>query len=104
MKILSEDLIDEFHLKVKDKFPNISRKQSSEICHGPWRYLKNEMENGDLDNMRLKYFGTFQVYPGRAKIMLEKLEERLATIGQEEYNRLKKILTKFIEGIKNEET
>lgn len=105
MKPLTNDeLIAEFHKKKKEEYPNINLDQAKEICYGPWRFLKAEMENGELQEVRFKYFGTFQVYPGRAKNMLIKLKERFRfnKIARVEYYRIKDMLDKFMK--KNEET
>ena len=56
------------------------------------------MENGELSEVRFKYFGTFQVYPGRAKNLLVNLKERFRfnKVGKEEFFRIKTMLEKFI--------
>ncbi len=98
MKKTSEELVIEFHKLNKDKFPDISVEQAKDISYGPWRFLKQQMESGDLTEVRFKYFGTFQVYPGRAKNMLNSLKERFRfnKIAKPEYFRIKDMLEKFI--------
>ena len=56
------------------------------------------MENGELSEVRFKYFGTFQVYPGRAVNLLNNLKERFRfnKVGKEEFFRIKTMLEKFI--------
>lgn len=76
MKLNNQDLLEEFYQEIEEDFPNVSFEQVKEICFGPWRFLKDEMESGNLASVRLKYFGTFQVYPGRAKNMLYNLDKR----------------------------
>ena len=102
MKRTSEELIIEFHQKMAHSFPGISFKQAKEICHGPWIYLHNQMESGELEEVRLKYFGTFQVYAGRARNLLIYLKERFRfnKIEKNEYFRIKEMLEKFMK--KNE--
>lgn len=100
MKLLSEDLLNEFHSNMNLQYPDITIEQAKDICYGPWRFLKEEMENGELAEVRFKYFGTFQVYPGRAKNMLNNLKEKINTITEKEYLRIENILTKFL--LKNE--
>ena len=96
MKLLSENLLNEFYNKMKVEHPNISLEQAKDICYGPWRFLKEEMENGELAEVRFKYFGTFQVYPGRAKNMLINLKQKINTITEKEYLRIENILTNFL--------
>lgn len=102
MKLLSEDLAVEFHTKMVSRFPGITQEQAKDICYGPWNFLKQEMESGELSEVRFKYFGTFQVYPGRAKNMLIKLKERVNSISTQEYLRIETILNNFLN--KNEES
>lgn len=96
MKLLSDDLLNEFHNKMKLEHPNINLEQAKEICYGPWKFLKEEMENGELAEVRFKYFGTFQVYSGRAKNMLISLKERINSITEKEYLRIETILNNFL--------
>lgn len=99
MKLENEKLVIEFHKLKSAEFPDITLEQAKQICPGPWLFLKKEMESGELAEIRFKYFGTFQVYYGRAKIMLDKLKERFRfnKIAKEEYFRIKDMLEKFIE-------
>ena len=56
------------------------------------------MESGELPEIRFKYFGTFQVYQGRAKNMLENLKERFRfnKVDKKDYFRIKDILENFL--------
>lgn len=98
MKLENDKLIAEFHKLNKDKYPDIDLEQAKEICNGPWKFIKQEMESGELPTIRLKYFGTFQVYQGRAKNMLDKLKERFRynKVERSEFYRIKEMLEKFI--------
>lgn len=98
MKLTNDDLIKEFFKKMQDKYPNISIEQAKDICYGPWRFLKSEMESGELSEVRFKYFGTFQVYKGRAKNLLIKLEKQFEEnkISEKEYLRIKPMLENFL--------
>lgn len=69
MKLNNQDLMSEFHERVKDEF-DLDYEQTKDICFGPWRFLKEQVESGKLTTVRLKYFGKFTVYPGRARNML----------------------------------
>ena len=98
MKLESDKLVTEFYNKKSSEFPGITQEQAKDICYGPWKFLKQEMENGELSEVRFKYFGTFQVYPGRAKNLLVNLKERFRfnKVGKEEFFRIKTMLEKFI--------
>ena len=98
MKLESDKLVIEFYNKKSSEFPGITQEQAKDICYGPWKFLKQEMENGELSEVRFKYFGTFQVYPGRAVNLLNNLKERfrINKVGKEEFFRIKTMLEKFI--------
>lgn len=98
MKLESDKLVTEFYNKMSSEFPGITQEQAKDICYGPWKFLKQEMENGELSEVRFKYFGTFQVYPGRAVNLLNNLKERFRfnKVGKEEFFRIKTMLEKFI--------
>ena len=103
MKLESDKLVIEFYNKKSSEFPGITQEQAKDICYGPWKFLKQEMENGELSEVRFKYFGTFQVYPGRAVNLLNNLKERFRfnKVGKEEFFRIKTMLEKFINESKN---
>ena len=98
MKLESDKLVIEFYNKKSSEFPGITQEQAKDICYGPWKFLKQEMENGELSEVRFKYFGTFQVYHGRAVNLLNNLKERFRfnKVSKEEFFRLKAMLEKFI--------
>ena len=97
-KLTNDNLLKEFFKKMQDKYPEITIEQAKDICHGPWRFLKREMESGELSEVRFKYFGTFQVYKGRAKNLLSKLDSQFQNkiIPEKEYLRIKPMLEKFL--------
>lgn len=103
MKLESDKLVNEFYNKMLPEFPGISQDQAKDICYGPWKFLKQEMESGELSEVRFKYFGTFQVYPGRAVNLLNNLKERFRfnKVGKEEFFRIKTMLEKFIDESKS---
>ena len=98
MKLTSEELLEDFYNKMKDVYPNITIEQAKDICYGPWKFLKQEMEYGELSEVRFKYFGTFQVYPNRAVHLLANLKERFRfnKIKKDEFFRIKDMLDKLI--------
>lgn len=65
MKILHPDLIDEYYESIKDKHPGLTREQCNEICSAPFVEVRRAIESGEFLTVRLKFFGTFVVYPKR---------------------------------------
>lgn len=104
MRLENKELIEQFYEQEKDKYPDLTLEQFRDICFGPWRFLKQEMESGDLPEVRFKYFGTFKVYEGRAKNMLFNLKQRFQfkKIDSKQYFKLKEMLEKYLKRINNE--
>lgn len=55
-----------FNTYVSKKHPSVSKQTTDEICRVMFKLLKQEMENGTLRTIRIKYFGMFTVFRGRA--------------------------------------
>lgn len=94
----NDELLHEFYAKEGYKYPDLNLQQFKEIVFNPWVYLRKEMESGDLETVRMKYFGTFQVYEGRAKRMLINLKERFKynKIEPKQFFHLKDMLEKYL--------
>lgn len=104
MRLDNQELMEEFYSTVKDEFPDVDFEQLKDICFGPWRFVKQEMESGELPSIRLKYFGTFQVYPGRCNNMLYHLQNRFnkGLITEEFYLKYKTMIENRLKNIKDE--
>ena len=104
MRLESRDLIQEYYNTIKETYPDLTPEDCKEICSAPWKFLKQEIESGELPEIRFKYFGTFQVYKGRAENMLFNLKERfkLHKIDRHQYFRLKEMLEKYLKRLENE--
>ena len=98
MVLKNQELIEEFFERNKYKYPDMTLKQMKEVCFTPWSYTKKNIESGELPTIRLKYFGTFQVYEGRARNMLHNLKQRFKfhKIDPKQYFKLKEMLEKYL--------
>jgi hypothetical protein len=76
MKIDTPELIQEYYQKVKHLYPDVPYEEFKLACTTPFLFARKEMESGELKTIRLKFFGTFLVYPKRAKSMLEKMKSQ----------------------------
>lgn len=105
LRIESQELLEEFYSIIKEQYPDLNFEQVKEICFSPWLFVKEVMESGSLEGIRLKYFGTFQVYPGRAKAMLKRNEEKFnkGHIKEKRYLQIKEMITNYLNKIENEE-
>lgn len=97
-RLENRQLLSEFYDEIKSDYPDITEEQVIEICSFPWKFLKAQMRTGELETVRFKYLGTFQVYVGRAKIELESLKERFKEhkIQPKRFFMLKDMLENFL--------
>lgn len=99
MKLDTQELLNEFFEKEKDNFPNVSYDQFKNIVYGPWMHLKSIIEKGTLEEVRIKYFGNFLIYPKKVEAEEKKLEKKFEdkTISEKEYLRIKTMIKNFYE-------
>lgn len=98
MILKNDELLHEFYAQEGHKYPDMNLEQFKEVVFTPWMFLRKEMESGELETVRLKYFGTFQVYTGRAKRMLANIKQRftLNKIEPKQFFKLKDMLEKYL--------
>lgn len=97
MKLDNLDLLNEFFAKERETFPHISYDQFRDIVYGPWKHLHKVMTEGDLEEVRIKYFGNFTIYPKKVQAESEKLEKRYkdGTVSEKDYIRIKAMIKKY---------
>lgn len=98
MKLSNEELYNEFYETLPEELQGIPFEEVKLAASTQYKFLKNEMENGNFEPVRLKYLGVFQVMPNRAKFMLANLKEKFEKheIRPEKYFKIKKQLEDFI--------
>ena len=91
------DLVEEFYEEIKNTYPDISLNEFRIICNSPFKFTKEVINRGTLKNVRLQYFGIFEVMPSRVKYSLKTLENNYKTgkITEERYNKRKEILENY---------
>ena len=91
------DLVEEFYEEIKNTYPDISLNEVRIICNSPFKFIKEVINRGVLKNVRLQYFGVFEVMPSRVKYSLKTLENNYETgkITEERYNKRKEILGNY---------
>lgn len=95
MNIKSAELIEEFYQENEDS--PLSLEEVKLICKSQFDLVAKEMESGYLRNIRLKYFATFVVYPGRVRHLNNYLDRQLqeSTISTSDYERLKAMYLEY---------
>ena len=93
------DLVEEFYEEIKNTYPDIPLNEFRIICNSPFKFIKEVINRGVLKNVRLQYFGVFEVMPSRVKYSLKTLENNYKTgkITEERYNKRKEILERYEE-------
>jgi len=91
------DNIRGYFEEVKDDYPDVDFEHFKMICLNPFKYIKEVMSSGVLQNIRLQYFGTFEVSASRVKYSKKSLEESLSkgTVSEERYNKRMQILSNY---------
>ena len=95
MKLEAEAVVKEYYESVRHNYPDISFEEFKKICYAPFEFTRKQMENDRLPVIRLKYFGTFMVYPKRAKGLLKDLGKK--KVKDKEFFRIRDMLESFLE-------
>lgn len=93
------DVIEKFYEQEKSFYPDLSLTEFKLICSSPFKFTKEVINRGTLKNVRLQYFGVFEVMPSRVKYSLKTLENNYETgkITEERYLKRKAILGNYEE-------
>lgn len=96
MRIETQELIKSFYRSLDTDLPFETIK---DICYSPWLFVKSIFESGDLEKVRLKYFGVFYVPVARAKKMLKEAEVRYERkiITEAQYLKIQKNINRYLE-------
>ena len=89
-------LIEEFY-NVEGKNYNVSLEECKLICNAPFKFVKEILGRGILKNIRLQYFGVFEVSSSRVKYSRKTLEENYnkGLISEKRYKERKEILENY---------
>ena len=92
------NLIEEFY-NAEGKDYNISLEECKLICNSPFKFVKEILGRGILKNIRLQYFGVFEVSSSRVKYSKKTLEENYnkGLISEKRYKERKETLNNYKE-------
>lgn len=98
------DFIIEYYESIKDDYPHLTFADIERVCRNNFRVIKSEMKNGTLRTIRLRYFGTFVVFRGRALGMLRKTEkmQKQGKVTEETYHYIHEIVGNYLKREHNE--
>ena len=91
------EILHNFAKQIADQYPELTPDQIYEICRTPFKLAANEIRSGSLKNIRIKYLGTFMVFPGRVKGILNFATKGLQTnkITEERFQGIKAICDNY---------
>lgn len=91
------DNIQEYFDEISPEYPDIDYKEFEKICRGPFKFIKEVMSSDKLKNIRLQYFGVFEISRGRINHVKKQLDINLKEekISKEKYNRKMTILNSY---------
>lgn len=103
MRIKNQELMSEFYDRMLPIYPELTLEQMTEICYTQYQFLRNCIEGDDIVEIRLKYLGSFQVFPGRAKNYLYNMKERLRyrKIEPHVFQRVSGMINRYLNKIEN---
>ena len=90
-------LIEEFYEENKHKYSDIPLSEFTSICNSPFKFIREVINRGLLKNIRLQYFGVFEVMPSRVKYSLQSLENNYTkgVVSEKRYKERKEILSSY---------
>lgn len=90
-------LIEEFYEENKHKYSDIPLNEFTSICNSPFKFIREVINRGLLKNIRLQYFGVFEVMPFRVKYSLQSLENNYTkgVVSEKRYKERKEILSNY---------
>ena len=90
-------LIEEFYEENKHKYSDIPLNEFTSICNSPFKFIREVINRGLLKNIRLQYFGVFEVMPSRVKYSLQSLENNYTkgVVSEKRYKERKEILSSY---------
>lgn len=99
MRLEVKETVKDYFETIQEKYPNLTLEQCKEVITTPFEMVKEDMENAEFSTCRLKYLGTFFVYPKKAKAALEGWTKMFKShkIDRTEYFELKSKIEKYIE-------
>lgn len=90
--------VTQYFEEVNDLY-DIDFEHFKRICLTPFIFVRNIISSGVLCNIRLQYFGVFEVSPSRVKYSKKTLEKNFkeGLIPEERYNRRITVLNNYNE-------
>jgi len=89
-----EDIVNKFKEECNIDIP---KEELQLICSSPFRFLKDNISNGVLKNVRFKYLGVFEVNKPMVKYSKKTLEDKYSKglVTEKRYNERIKILNQI---------
>lgn len=80
--------VDIFYETIKDKYPDLTKEEIKLICTAQFKLVKEVITSGNLEPVRIKSLGSFQVFPSTVKTMRKKYDIVKHRMSEQDYNRI----------------
>lgn len=99
----TNETIKLYYDEVKELYPDMSFEQFQEVCKQPFKFFKTKIEQDDMPNIDMKYFGKFRVFAATIKGKLKELDDkkRFNHISPERYDTFKTNLNTILKKIQD---
>ena len=89
--------IEQYYELIKERYPDITLEHFKLICTAPFKQIKRVMSSGVLRDIRLQFFGVFEVSGSRVKYSKKTLTENFENnlISEKRYTDRLKVLDSY---------
>lgn len=97
-------LVERFYESIKNKYPELSFEEVNEACLFPYEYFRQRMTTGEMPDIRIKYFGSFQIFSTPVLKEIKKIEainEKVLSKGEQIYPYYEERLKNMKDYVKN---
>lgn len=90
-------MLNDFYLTIKEQFPTLTESEITLICKSIFLNVKETIKAGELETARVKYLGSFKVFPGKVRNLKTKYTSHYnrGLMGEKEYTRLMTMINKY---------
>lgn len=85
--IQAEEVISTFITKIKSSYPHLSDKELERVCRAEFLMLKETMQSGSLEEVRLQYLFTVRVSPQKIMKQLHYMDMYRYKINTKSYKK-----------------
>lgn len=74
---MKNNLVKRYVQKIKQDFPELTESELSDVINNTFKYFRKRMGEEDIPNIRIKGFGSFQIFAAPILKEINLLENRI---------------------------